>query len=86
MGKLELVEELKGHEDRVWNVSWSPNGQSLATCGEDKRILLWSKDLLGKWSCNTKLTEGHKRTIREVNWSPCGKNIGKSTNTSVIAF
>lgn len=79
MARLELVETLKAHDGRTWNVAWHPKGNILASCGEDKIICLWGKDCLGKWQCKIKLTEGHTRAIREINWSPCGNYLGKTS-------
>lgn len=77
MVKLELAQTLKKDTGRVWNVSWHPKGDALASCGEDKCIRIWAKDMLGKWSNKVVLTDGHKRTIRQVSWSPCGHFLGK---------
>ncbi|KAL1490175.1 hypothetical protein ABEB36_012911 [Hypothenemus hampei] len=79
MVKLDLVQSIKKHKGRVWNVSWHPKGESLASCGEDKCIRIWAKDILGKWSNKIVLTDGHKRTIRQVSWSPCGNYLASAS-------
>ncbi|XP_050499398.1 probable cytosolic iron-sulfur protein assembly protein Ciao1 [Diabrotica virgifera virgifera] len=79
MGKLELVQTLKKDNGRVWNLDWHPKGDSLASCGEEKSIRIWTKDLTGKWSNRVVLTDGHKRTIRQVSWSPCGNYLASGS-------
>ncbi|KAK6644173.1 cytosolic iron-sulfur protein assembly [Polyplax serrata] len=86
MGKLEQIQCLKAHDGRVWNVAWHPQGNYLASCGEDKTICIWAKDNFGKWQNKTKLTEGHSRTIREINWSPCGNYIASASFDSTIGI
>lgn len=92
---LENLATLKGHEDRVWCVSWSPNGKLLASCGGDHEVRIWSKanDLLdensksNQWKCICKLSEGHTRTIRWVSWSPDGSKIATASfDTSIIIW
>lgn len=78
MSRLELSQTVKKDFGRVWNLSWHPKGEALASCGEEKCIRIWAKDLLGKWSNKVVLTDGHKRTIRQVSWSPCGHYLGKN--------
>ncbi|KAK7794482.1 hypothetical protein R5R35_004706 [Gryllus longicercus] len=78
MGKLDLIQTLSGHEGRVWNVCWHPQGNTLASCGEDKTIRLWFKEG-SKWVNKDILTEGHQRTIREVAWSSCGNYLASAS-------
>lgn len=78
MGKLEHLQTLKKHTGRVWNVSWHPKGDVLASCGEDKTIRLWLKES-NKWINKVILTDCHKRTIREISWSPCGNYLASAS-------
>ncbi|KAJ1725330.1 Cytosolic iron-sulfur protein assembly protein [Coemansia erecta] len=41
MTKLKLIAELLGHEDRVWQASWDPQGNRLATCSGDRSARIW---------------------------------------------
>ncbi|ESN94421.1 hypothetical protein HELRODRAFT_186550 [Helobdella robusta] len=67
---LECCSILDGHQNKVWCLAWSPKGNILASCGEDRQIYLWSNEDL-KW-CSIKIATPHTRTIRCISWSPCG--------------
>jgi len=41
---MELVQALSISVDRLWACAWSPDGLSLATCGADKIVRLYSRD------------------------------------------
>ena len=41
--ELLLVQELRGHDDRVWSASWSPKGDLLASCSGDKTVRIWGR-------------------------------------------
>jgi WD40 repeat protein len=43
--KLVRLATLTGHDDRVWNVAWHPSADVIASCGGDKTIRLWSRDV-----------------------------------------
>ncbi|KAG2184237.1 hypothetical protein INT44_009252 [Umbelopsis vinacea] len=82
MPRLELVAQLKGHNDRVWQVAWSPNGNMLATCSGDKTVRIWantSHSDTSKWDCVDVLDGAHKRTIRSVAWAPNGKELATAS-------
>ena len=67
---------MTGHtEDRVWHVSWSPDGDYLSSCGEDKVVRIWSFDSndSNNIKCIATLEEAQSRTIRCCEWSPNGR-------------
>ena len=79
---LKLLTILTGHtEDRVWHVSWSPDGEYLSSCGEDKVVRIWSFDSNNSSNngssngikCIATLEEAQSRTIRCCEWSPNGR-------------
>jgi len=78
MPKLVQKASLEGHEDRVWQVCWSPSGNLLASCGGDKTIRIWQA---GKpnWTCKATLENAHQRTIRGLSWSPDGKFLAAAS-------
>mmetsp|Transcript_15285 Transcript_15285/g.31427 ORF Transcript_15285/g.31427 Transcript_15285/m.31427 type:complete len:509 (-) Transcript_15285:233-1759(-) len=81
-GRLELVAELDhgSGEANVWCVAWAPHGRFLASCGGDNAIRVWGErrhaaNAPASWVCLAVLDEGQQRTIRNLQWSPCGRYI-----------
>lgn len=56
-GTGECLQTLQGHTNRVWSVTFSPDGQTLVSGGDDYTVKLWNvrqgkcfKTLLGHGS------------------------------------
>lgn len=68
-----LLSSLKGHSGRVLDMDLSPNGKYLASCSEDRTVLVWtSKEFAEKehkcLRCNVEYDHG-----AFVKWSPDSK-------------
>jgi WD40 repeat protein len=54
----------------VGSVSWSPDGQTLATGGGDGRVKLWQRD-----GSLLQTLDAQQGTVRSVSWSPDGQTL-----------
>ena len=58
----------ESHQCQLWSVSFSPNGQHIATTGTDGIVYLWnsSGQQLAQW-------KGHHNWVRSISFSPDGQ-------------
>lgn len=63
---LQESNRLEGHKDEVYDVSFSPDGQTIATASEDKTVKLWSRD--GKDLKQS--LQGHRERVWSVSFLP----------------
>ena len=63
---VQLVRTLFGHGGRVWSVAFSPQGEQLASAGEDCQVKLWD---LSTGDCSQTLP-GHQSRIQSLSFSP----------------
>ena len=71
LNQAEPVFELRGHRDALYDAELSPDGELLATCSYDKKIILWNT-LTGE---QVRTLEGHTGPVYDIAFSPDGKNL-----------
>ncbi|KAF7731912.1 hypothetical protein EC973_007743 [Apophysomyces ossiformis] len=96
---VDYLSELKRHTAPVNVVRFSPNGEYLASAGDDTSIILWKlsnvkESTFGKeygdfeketWSM-VQMFYGHNKEIYDLSWSPCGQYFitGSIDNTARV--
>ncbi|MBW4489826.1 MAG: PD40 domain-containing protein [Trichocoleus desertorum ATA4-8-CV12] len=72
-------QRLEQHRDSVTSLSFSPNGQNLASASADQTILLWRLD----GSLQTRIS-GHRDRVTAVQFSPDGQQIVSSSADQTV--
>jgi WD40 repeat protein/serine/threonine protein kinase len=68
---------LKGHEDAVLGMVYSPDGNYLATASPDKTVKLWEA-ATGK---EVRTFKGHRGPVRRVAFSPDGQRLASASTS-----
>jgi WD40 repeat protein len=81
---MSLLYELIGHKGNIWQLSFSPDGNLLASCSSDKTVKIW-KFKNESWECIQTLSN-HLRTIRSVSFSKSGDYLACGSFDSTVSI
>jgi WD40 repeat protein len=72
---------LKGHTDAIYGVAFSPDGASLASCGNDNNLFLWNLA-----SGKSRSLMGHTGAVQCVAFSPDGQTLASGGADATIKW
>ncbi|HBB33868.1 MAG TPA: hypothetical protein DC064_19240, partial [Cyanobacteria bacterium UBA9273] len=74
------VNRLEGHNDGVNCVSFSPDGQLIATGSKDKSVKLWKPD----GTLSLTIANGHTKSVTSISFSPNGEIIASGSEDKTV--
>ena len=79
-GTRRLFSTLRGHTRLLRGVAWSPNGNILASCGDDGLVRLWNPNT----GVNFAVLRGHTANVRSVAFSPDGRTLASGSGDETL--
>ncbi|MDY6900264.1 MAG: WD40 repeat domain-containing protein, partial [Cyanobacteriota bacterium] len=74
------IQTLKGHQDQINSVVFSPDGKTIASASRDNTVKIWDANT-GK---TIQTLKGHQNSVVEVVFSPDGKTIASASRDDTV--
>lgn len=78
--ELYHLYSLEGHKQVIFNLSFGPNGDIIASCGEEQEIFIWN---LSDGQLARRL-QGHTGWVEALSFSPNGRRIATASADSTL--
>jgi len=66
---------LSGHSQEVCGLTWSPDGSTLASGGNDNKLMLWDASASGATASPRFTLTDHQAAVKALAWSPHERNL-----------
>lgn len=84
-GSSQQPTTLTGHTSHIWEIAWSPDGQRIASAGDDGTIALWQKQNYNGFSPQPKqILRGHSHKVKTVRFSPDGTFLASGSDDGTV--
>lgn len=82
---------LEGHQDWVRDIAWAPSiglpTTYLASCSQDKTVIIWTQDSPGaSWNKKYLINEPFSDVVWRVSWSTSGNILAVSTGDNKVTL
>lgn len=76
----ECLQTLKGHNNWIFAVAFSPNGQTIASASHDRTVRIWN---IKTGKC-LHICQGHSHLVSSVAFNPDGKTIASGSQDQTV--
>jgi WD40 repeat protein len=83
--KMNLLQKLSEHKDKVWQAAWCPTMLEFASCSTDKSIKIYNM-VNNQFVMTKSIPDAHTRTIRSVSYNPNGKILASCSFDSTTSI
>jgi transducin (beta)-like 1 len=85
VGAQKPVKTFEGHMEEVNAIQWSPSGELLASCSDDKTAKIWSVSQSTNDGRLVHDLTDHEREVYTIKWSPTGPGSANPNGNLVLA-